>query len=66
VKDEIAGSKGIFLLQDACTIEGKIVKGDWFIMPGSSTGQLAELSSEGVFRANLGEAAHIQLDYWFE
>ena len=66
VTGEMAGRKGTFLLQDAGTIEGKIVKGDWFVVPGSGTGQLAGLRGEGGFRAKLGEAAQVHLDYWFE
>ena len=57
---------GTFLLQDAGTVQGSIVSGDWFVVPGSGTGQLAGLRGEGGFRANLGENAQVHLDYWFE
>jgi hypothetical protein len=62
----IAGKEGTFLLQDAGTIEGNIVSGDWFVVPGSGTGELAGLRGDGGFRANLGEGAEVYLDYWFE
>jgi hypothetical protein len=62
----LGGRTGTFLLQDAGTVQGSIVSGDWFVIPGSGTGQLAGLRGEGGFRANLGEGAQVHLDYWFE
>jgi uncharacterized protein DUF3224 len=66
VTGQIAGRQGTFLLQDAGTVAGNIVSGDWFVIPRSGTGQLAGLRGEGGFRANLGEGAQVHLDYWFE
>jgi Protein of unknown function (DUF3224) len=66
VTGTLAGREGTFLLQDAGTVDGTIVSGDWFVVPGSGTGQLAGLRGEGEFRANLGEGAQVHLDYWFE
>ena len=66
VTGSIAGRQGSFLLQDAGTLEGSSVKGDWFVVPGSGTGDLAGLRGEGGFRAELGQHAAITLDYWFE
>ena len=66
VTGELAGRRGTFLLQDAGTVQDNIVSGDWFVIPGSGTGELAGLRGEGGFRANLGESAQINLDYWFE
>lgn len=66
VTGQIGGRQGTFLLQDAGTVAGSIVSGDWFVIPGSGTGQLAGLRGEGGFRANLGEGAQVHLDYWFE
>ena len=66
VTSELGGLRGTFLLQDAGTVQGNIVSGDWFVIPGSGTGQLAGLRGEGGFRANLGEGAQVHLDYWFE
>jgi hypothetical protein len=65
VTGSIGGRTGTFLLQDAGTVEGQIVSGDWFVIPGSGTGDLAGLRGEGGFRANLGEGATVHLDYWF-
>jgi hypothetical protein len=66
VTGKIAGKQGTFLLQDAGTVVGNVVSGDWFVIPGSGTDQLAGLRGEGGFRANLGEGAEVHLDYWFE
>ena len=61
----LAGRAGTFLLQDAGTVDGSIVSGNWFVVPGSGTGQLTGLRGEGGFRANLGAGAQVHLDYWF-
>ena len=65
VTGRLAGRQGTFLLQDAGTVQDNIVSGDWFVVPGSGTGQLTGLRGEGGFRANLGEGAQVHLDYWF-
>ena len=65
VTGTVAGRNGTFLLQDAGTVQGNVVSGDWFVIPGSGTGKLAGLRGEGGFRANLGEGAQVHLDYWF-
>jgi Protein of unknown function (DUF3224) len=66
VTGSIAERRGSFLLQDAGTLEGNLVKGDWFVIPGTGTGELAGLHGEGGFEAELGQHASITLDYWFE
>ena len=66
VTGKIGGKSGTFLLQDAGTVEGNVVSGDWFVVPGSGTGELRGLRGEGGFKANLGESAQVHLDYWFE
>ena len=66
VTGELGGRRGTFLLQDAGTVQDNIVSGEWFVIPGSGTGQLAGLRGEGGFRASLGESAQVHLDYWFE
>ena len=66
VTGTLAGRQGTFLLQDVGAVDGSIVSGDWFVVPGSGTGQLTGLRGEGGFRANLGEGAQVHLDYWFE
>ena len=66
VTGAIEGRRGSFLLQDAGTLEGDTVSGDWFVIPGSATGELTGLRGEGGFEAELGQHAAITLDYWFE
>lgn len=66
VTGKIGSRQGSFLLQDAGTLEGNTVKGDWFVVPGSGTGELSGLRGDGAFTAALGEGAEIALDYWFE
>jgi Protein of unknown function (DUF3224) len=66
VTASIGGRTGSFLLQDAGTLEGNTVKGEWFVIPGSGTGELGGLRGEGGFAAELGQHASISLDYWFE
>jgi Protein of unknown function (DUF3224) len=65
VTGTLAGRTGSFLLQDAGTVEGSVVSGTWFVVPGSGTGGLAGLSGTGGFRADLGEGAQVHLDYSF-
>ena len=62
----VGGRSGTFLLQDQGTLRGTTVSGDWFVVPGSGTGELAGLRGEGGFTAELGQGADITLDYWFE
>jgi hypothetical protein len=66
VTGTVAGKKGTFLLQDAGTVEGNVVSGEWFVVPGSGTDELVGLRGTGGFRANLGEGAQIHIDHWFE
>jgi hypothetical protein len=66
ITGKVAGRTGTFLLQDSGTVEGNIVSGDWFVVPGSGTDELIGLRGTGKFRANLGEGAQVHLDHWFE
>lgn len=66
VMGTIAGRSGTFLLQDSGTVEAGIVSGEWFVIPGSGTGELTGLRGTGGFRANLGKDAEVTLDYFFE
>lgn len=66
VTGTVAGKTGTFLLQDSGTVSGNIVNGEWFVVPGSGTGELAGLRGTGGFRANLGEGAEVFIDHWFE
>jgi hypothetical protein len=66
VTGRLADREGTFVLQDSGTVEGNVVSGDWFVVPGSGTGGLLGLRGTGGFRANLGEGAQVHLDHWFE
>jgi len=66
VTGTVAERTGTFLLQQAGTLQDNVVSGDWFVIPGSGTGQLAGLRGTGGFRASLGEGAQVYLAYWFE
>lgn len=62
----LGGREGTFLLQDTGTVQGTQVSGSWFVVPGSSSGQLVGLRGEGGFEAQLGQDARWTLDFWFE
>jgi hypothetical protein len=66
VTGQLGGRSGSFLLQDQGTVTGSTVSGDWFVVPGSATGELAGLRGEGGFSAQLGEGADVSLEYWFD
>jgi hypothetical protein len=66
VNGKIHGKAGTFLLQDNGTVDGSRVSGEWFVIPGSGTGDLSGLRGEGGFAAELGQGADVLLDYWFE
>jgi hypothetical protein len=66
VAGSVAGKTGSFLLQDQGTVADGVVSGEWFVVPGSGTGELTGLRGTGGFTANLGEGATVTLDYWFE
>jgi hypothetical protein len=66
VTGSIGGRSGTFVLQDAGTVAGTEVSGTWFVVPGSGTDGLKGLRGEGGFEAQLGQAARIELNYWFE
>src|SRR5207248_3233217 len=61
ITGRVAGKEGTFLLQDSGTVENNIVSGEWFVVPGSGTGELAGLRGTGGFRANLGEGAQVHI-----
>jgi hypothetical protein len=66
VNGRIGDRAGTFLLQDSGTADPGTVRGTWFVVPGSGTGQLAGLRGEGGFVAEIGKSAAVTLDYWFE
>ena len=66
VRGAVGGRKGSFLLQINGTDLGRERKAEWFVVPGSGTGDLKGLRGEGGFKAQRGEHGSIWLDYYFE
>lgn len=65
VAGTLDGRSGTFVLQDEGSLAGNRVKGTWFVVAGSGTGDLAGLCGEGGFEAELGQHAVYTLTYWF-
>jgi hypothetical protein len=60
----LAGRTGSFVLQDRGTLAADgTVSGEWFVVPGSGTEELAGLSGDGGFTAAVGQHASAWLDY---
>jgi hypothetical protein len=66
VRGAISGRNGSFLLQVSGTLLGKELKAEWFVVPGSGTGELEGLRGDGGFKAQVGRHGSIWLDYQFE
>ena len=66
VDGTLAGRRGSFVLQDEATRDGDTVRGRWWVVPGSATGELEGLRGEGGFEAESGHGATWTLEYWFE
>ena len=64
VTGSVGGRSGSFVLQDTGAVAADgTVTGEWFVVAGSGTGQLAGLSGAGGFTARLGEHAEAWIDY---
>ena len=60
----LAGRSGSFVLQDRGTLDVEgAVSGEWFVVAGSGTGELAGLGGSGGFTAAVGQHATAWLDY---
>ena len=66
VRGALGGRKGSLLLQTNGSLHGRLVEAEWFVVPGSGTGDLRGLRGEGGFKAQLGEHGSVWLDYYFE
>lgn len=60
------GRQGTFVLQGTERVEQGKVSGQWFVVPGSGTGELAGLRGDGGFEGSFGKESVAFLDYWFE
>jgi hypothetical protein len=65
-RGKLAGRPGSFVLQGSEVIENGAIRGSWFVVPGSGTGELRGLRGEGGFEGEFGKGSHGTLDYWFE
>jgi hypothetical protein len=63
VVGSIDGKKGSFLIQTIGDFDGKTAKGNWSLIAGSGTDELAGISGEGSFGAPHGSTAEYQIDY---
>lgn len=63
---ELDGHAGTFVLQGQESVKDGKVKGTWFVVPGSGTGDLSGLRGEGGFEGHFGKSSDATLDYWFE
>ena len=62
----IGDRSGSFVLQHSGTFDGGTAKATWFVVPGSSTGDLRGLRGEGGFASGHADSYPITLDYDFE
>jgi Protein of unknown function (DUF3224) len=66
VSGRLGERSGSFVLRTEGTFDGKEAKGEWSVVPGSGSGELAQLRGEGGFSAPLGSEASVTLDYELE
>lgn len=66
VRGAVGGRQGSFLLQISGTDVGQERRAEWFVIPGSGTGELTGLRGDGGFTAQRGERGSIWLDYYFD
>ena len=50
VTGTLDGKKGSFVLQVSGKYDGDLASGEWFVVPGSGTGELSALRGEGGFQ----------------
>jgi hypothetical protein len=61
----LAGKQGTFVLQHAGTYGSSGARSEWFIVPGSGTGELAGIAGKGVYAA-ASEAVDMPFTYEIE
>jgi Protein of unknown function (DUF3224) len=66
VSGRLGDRAGDFVLQTAGTFDGGEARGDWTVVPGSGTGELAGLHGRGGFSAPKGTQGTTTLEYGFE
>jgi len=66
VVGKLNGRSGSFILQTNGTYADGKAGADWFVVPGSATGELRGLHGNGGFSPVAGTSVPIRLDYNFE
>lgn len=61
VVGSIAGREGAFVLQTSGTFSGGATRAEWFVVPGSATGQLTGLIGTGGYSALEGTTCDVEL-----
>ena len=65
-RGKLGGRQGTFVLQGSEIVENGKLNAEWFVVPGSGTGDLSRLRGEGGFEGQFGKGSDATLDYWFE
>jgi hypothetical protein len=63
VDGEVAGRRGTFVLETAGEFDGTMARWEANVVPGSSTGELSDLSGGGRFKAPHGSQAFYELEF---
>ena len=63
VNGRLDGRTGTFVLQNVGSFDGREVRAETAVVPGSGTGELGGLSGGGTFTAPLGSTGSYSLDY---
>jgi hypothetical protein len=63
ISGQIAGREGTFVLRTVGTFDGAKASGDWQVVVGSGTGEMAGLTGTGRIEAPMGQQATYSLDY---
>lgn len=63
VVGRLAGREGSFVLRSSGTFDGRTAAGDWHVVDGSGTGELAQLAGQGRMEAPMGATPSFTLDY---
>jgi hypothetical protein len=58
----LAGRRGTFVLETAGEFDGGVARWEASVVPGTSTGDLADLAGAGRFEAPLGSEASYELE----
>ncbi len=65
-RGKLGGRQGTFVLQGSEIVENGKLNAEWFVVPGSGTGDLSRLRGEGGFEGQFGKGSDATLDFWFE